>query len=494
MLTESLGNGLSGGLGSQIPRLENRPPSKFTSGDEIADLSAAYGLTLDPWQRHVLTGAMGETESGLWATPRVALSVPRQNGKNAILEARELAGLILFGEELIIHSAHEVKTALEAYIRIRSFFENYDDLRRRVRRVVAARGAEEIVLLSGQRLRFMARSKGAGRGFSADCLVLDEAQHLADTTYAAILPTLSARANPQIWLTGTPPGPEQDGEVFARERKNGLEGSERIYYAEWSAEPKIAPDSVEGWKQANPAYGIRIQHATIADEREGLSEHGFCMERLGQWDVATTPQIIPADTWRALGVEDAVPEDAVKRVAFGVDMDPERNWTSISAAFPMVDPLTQQIITHVEVIQHREGSGWVKPYLKSLTERRTPHALVIDSAGPASSLIEPLRLDGVLVTATGASQMKQACGQFYDAAMGGYLRHSAQPQLATALGVARKRDLGDAWAWHRRDSKDDITPLVSATLALWGLHAEGVAKPKAERKQKTISTKFYTFS
>jgi hypothetical protein len=44
--------------------------------------------------------------------------VGRQNGKNAILEARELAGLFLLGEKLIIHTAHEQKTASEHFRRM----------------------------------------------------------------------------------------------------------------------------------------------------------------------------------------------------------------------------------------------------------------------------------------------------------------------------------------------------------------------------------------
>ena len=480
--------------GYQTPRIENRPPAAFTSGDDIADLAAAYGLILDPWQRHVLTGAMGEHDDGTWVTTRAGLSVPRQNGKNAILEARELGGLLLLGEEMIIHSAHEVKTALEAFIRIKDYFENYDDLRKKVRRITNARGAEEIVMRSGQRLRFMARSKGAGRGFSADCIVLDEAQHLPEATFSAILPTLSARPNPQVWLTGTPPGPDQDGTVFGRMRATGIEGSKRLYWAEWSAEDSLAPDSVEAWAQANPAYGIRITAETIEDEREDLSEIGFGLERLGRWSAAQANAVIPFTSWNPLAVHEGVDESQVKEVAFAVDVNPERTIASVSAAFPMVDPQTGEIVSHVEVIQRRDGTAWLPSYLADLVERRNPRALVIDSAGPATSLIEPLRKREVLVTSTGVQAMKQACGQFYDYVMSGSLRHSNQPVLNTALGVARKRTLQDAWAWSRRDSDDDITPLVSATMALWGLHADNVAQPKRVPKTKTISKTFYSFS
>src|SRR5690606_42159086 len=63
------------------------------------------------WQRYVLEHSLGEREDGRWCAFEVAVVVPRQNGKNVIIEARELAGLFLWGEKVIIHSAHQVKTA-----------------------------------------------------------------------------------------------------------------------------------------------------------------------------------------------------------------------------------------------------------------------------------------------------------------------------------------------------------------------------------------------
>jgi hypothetical protein len=52
---------------------------------------------------------------------------PRQNGKDAILEARELAGLFLLGERLLIHSAHQFDTSLEHFRRLLFLIENTDD-------------------------------------------------------------------------------------------------------------------------------------------------------------------------------------------------------------------------------------------------------------------------------------------------------------------------------------------------------------------------------
>ena len=482
--------------GNQTPRLETALDYGFTSSPEVVEMMRGYEMELDPWQVHVLHPALAEREDGRWAATRVGLSVPRQNGKTAILEARELAGLLLFGEELIIHSAHEVKTALEAFQRIESYFENFDDLRKLVRgKPIHARGSEEIRLKTGQRLRFMARSTGAGRGFSADLIILDEGQILSESTFAAILPTLSARPNPQVWLTGTPPNENQDGSVFEKLRQSGLQpGAQGVYYAEWSADPGESMDEEQTWANANPAMGIRIQPDFVQGERESMSDDHFARERLGIWDVEKGHSVIPMDTWALLATDIPLDEDATLSLA--VDVNPDRTRTSVALAGIRMDYDEALGVmrerTHVEVIQHRDGVGWAVDYIAGVVNRRQPRAVVIDSVGPASSLIEPLRARGVLVTTTNTTQVGQACGQFYDAALEDGLRHLGQPQLTSALGAARKRALRDAWAWHRKDATD-ISPLVAVTLAAWGLRAEGIAVPKVV-KQPQISTAVYTFN
>jgi hypothetical protein len=83
-------------------------------------------------------------------------------------------------------------------------FENWDDLRRLVTRIRYANGEQGIELLSGQRLKYRARTGGSGRGFAkAGLLVYDEAQHLAREHVAASGPTKMANANSQTWYAGS---------------------------------------------------------------------------------------------------------------------------------------------------------------------------------------------------------------------------------------------------------------------------------------------------
>ena len=79
--------------------------------------------------------------------------------------------------------------------------------------------------------------------------------------------------------------------------------------------------------------------------------------------------------------------------------------------------------------------------------------------------------------------MGQACGSFFQLVHEDVLRHVGQPQLSSAVSVARKRAIGSEglWGWGRAVSGADITPTVAATLALWGAMST-TAKPQPVKR------------
>lgn len=421
---------------------------------------------------------MGERSDGKWATPRVGVSVPRQNGKGALIEARELAGLLVFGEQTIIHSAHQQQTARVGFERILSYFENYDDLRRKVRSVTSALMREQISLKTGQVLRFPARAKSTIRGFSIDLLILDEAQIFSDSALESVQPTLAARPNPQMWLLGTPPTPTDNGEVFTRFRQDGLEGKDRrLCWVEWSARPGVALDDREAWAEANPALGIRVSYEVVQDERAALSDDGFGRERLGMWEDVSTAYVISPDDWTRCADAASLP---ASRFVLAIDVDPEQTRGSVAFAGLRADGLV-----HVELDEQRKGTGWIAAYVAERCARNNIAAVVVDERSPAAALIDELKRRKVrrLVT-TRSGDMASACAQFYQATVEGLLRHTDQPQLTSALMVARKRPLEDRWAWNRKSADADITPVVAATLAAWGAKTSKVRGGSAEGEKR----------
>ncbi len=481
-------------LGHQAPRITTVPATRLSSsGQEAIELAALAGLNLDPWQQHVLDLGLSEREDGRWAAFEVAVNVPRQNGKGGIIEARQLAGLFLLGEKLILHSAHEFKTSIVAFKRIEQLIMGCPDLRKRVLRVRRTTGEEAIELVTGQTLRFLARSGGSGRGFTGDCNILDEAMILGDDAMGALMPTMSAVPNPQIWYLGSA-GIGAPSVQLGRLRSRAMAAVEvgepdpSLAYFEWSVDPHRAEcgpsctnhvdaDDPAAWAVANPALGIRITAEHVRNERLSMGSGGiFERERLGVGnypsDGAETWQVIGEDAWRALADAKAKPTGPY---AFSVDATPERDSASIVVACPWRGG------THIEVIAHQPGMGWVVERAKQLQEKWKPRCWVVDGGGPAGSLIADLEESlGVTVVQPKAREIAQATGQFYDAVADQSISHLDPPPLAVALAGAQKRPLGEAWAWARRNVGVDISPLVAATLAKWGLSAEVETQPNRD--------------
>lgn len=474
---------LVGVQGAQRPRVWAVPRSVSSAGAEAVDLARQAGLFLDPWQEFVLEHALGETDDGRWAAFEVGLVVSRQNGKGSILEARELAGLFLLGEKFIIHSAHQFDTSLEAFRRLLALIEDNPDFSKRVKRVVKSHGEEGIELRNGQRIRFRTRTKGGGRGFTADCLILDEAMILPEATLGALMPTLSARTmetdtGVQLWYTGSAVDQliHEDGIVLARIRERGHKGDDpSLAYFEWSVdcdnpdllEPEQLSDQ-NHWSAANPGLGIRILADHVGKEYRSMDPRTFAVERLGVGDWPRTDGlgdiVISPAAWAELVDRDSQMHDPI---CLSFDVNPDRAFATVAAAGLRTDGLP-----HVEVVDRRRGTGWVVQRLAELNAKWHPAAVVCDGVGPASSLLPELTELRVEVVTLTAAEHAAGCGWLFDAVDQQKLRHIGQQELNAAVRSAVKRPLGDRWAWDRRSSGADISPLVACTLALWGVMRE----------------------
>jgi hypothetical protein len=462
-------------LGVQRPRILHLPDFSASTGAEAVELANLAGIDLDPWQELVIANSLGERPDGKWAAFEVGVEVARQNGKGGILEVRELAGLFLLGERLIIHSAHEFATASEALERMDQILEGCPELSRRVRVLKRSHGEEGVYLKNGQRLRYKTRTKGGGRGFSADCVILDEAMIIPESFKGALMPTLSARPNPQLWYTGSAVDQNEmeHGLVFARLRERALKGEDPdLAYFGWSpAFDKPSDVSVsaaadpEVWAQANPALGIRIRPEHVAKELRSMDPRTFAVERLGVGDWPRVAEedglVISVKAW--LSLVDPLSEP-VDPLVFSFDVSPDRSSAAVCMAAKRDDGLD-----HVEVMEHKRGTGWLVDYLVERSERHDPLAVICDEKGPAASFVEELKDAGVPVETVNGPEYAQACGRFFDAVDQRTLRHLGTNELVTAIRGAAKRTLGDAWAWSRRTSDVDITPLVGCTLAKWGV-------------------------
>lgn len=454
--------------GCQEPRLSLVPGAvDALDAEDAAGLAAAYGLSPDPWQRDVLDGWMGRRRDGKWAASRCGLTVPRQNGKNGVLEIRELFGMVELGEKFL-HTAHEVKTARKAFARLLSFFDNereFPELASLVLDVRRANGQEAIYLLNGASVEFIARSKGSGRGFTVDVLVCDEAQELSDDALAALLPTTSAAplGNPQLILTGTPPAPSMNGEVFFRMRDLAQKATDkRLSWKEWSS-PEL-----DVW-QANPSLGGRLNIESVEDEQATMDPVTFARERCGVWDETWNASLIDLSNWPALMDLDAA---LTSPSSFAVAVSPDRKWASIGVAGPSGTAGK----THLELIERRPGVDWLLARGLELKAKHGKIPFVVDDHGPAASLIEEMRKARLNVIGLKVSECADATEQFIDGVQAGVYIHGPQPEVDDAILGLKPRTFGDRLLLGRKPSTTDITAIEVLAFAAFGA---ATRKPRA---------------
>lgn len=447
------------------PRYLSRPEWTASAGDEVADLAAQCGLDLDAEQRLILDVMFAE-RGDRWAAREVGVILPRQTGKTVTFEAACLGDLFLYGgpEQLVIWTAHLFPTANEAFIDLKAIIDGSSFLSRRVRRITEAAGNQGIELVDGTRLKFLARSKSGGRGFSGAKVYLDEGFALTAAEIGSLLPTLSAQPNPQV-VYGSSAG-RRDSDVLRRVRDRGRAGGDpSLAYLEWCADQgecgnvecvhevgaeSCLLDDRERWLQANPTMGVRVDEEFIASERLAMEPVEFARERLGWWE--DPPEFGVDDVlsgWHE-AVTEAAPSDPV---ALGVDVSSDGRSAAIVACGGGV----------VEVVEYRRGSGigWVADRVAEVRARNRVSCVGIAAASPAATL-EAHIPDVVVVSSSAMATASQSFAQDINDRR---LAHRGQAPLDISVAAAVRQLSGDGWRWSRRLSRADISPLVGAVVA-----------------------------
>lgn len=466
------------------PRFAWHPPRVRSLGPEIVSFWRSAGQKAFDWQAFVVDGMFGLDEHDKFVSPDDALNVARQNGKGVILQMIELYFSFEVGYDLVMHTAHEVSTSLDHQMRLEQVIQDCPELHRQVKDrggYMHANGRESINLKSGSRILFKARTSGSGRGYSGDLLVWDEAMIIPDRVFSAQKFTTrasQAKYGQKTIYAGSAVDRQvhEHGVNFTRMRVRGAEEDPRVSYFEWSA-PFDHPDEITRdmlsdlsyARAANPSMddGL-ITEETVVDEVRSAPLRSLAVEIYGIGDYppvdASATGLFDIQKWASLAGYSSLEEPTI-----AIDVSPLRTWATISGAKRIGEKV------RVAVVDRREGTGWIVDRLLELKEELRPARIVCDERGPAASLLPDLEKAGLEVETINTVEYTRACGMFFDAFDQGTIEQDGNVAFEAAVRGAAQRSLADAWAWSRKHSRADITPLVAGTIAHW---AEATAKPQ----------------
>ena len=424
-----------------------------------------------PWQAQVANVAGELMPNGLPAYREVRVTVPRQSGKTSMLLVVEVDRCLNWGQpQRVIYTAQDRNNS-------RSKWEEQCELLERtsLRKVFKVRrqtGLERMVFANGSTVGITASKETSGHGQTLDLGVIDEAfSQKDDRLDQAFRPAMMTRPAAQMWIVSTM-GTEES--TFLHDRVDDgrarVEADERsgIAYFEWSAEDDQDPDDAATWWSCMPALGRTVTEEVIRADHDAMPPDEFSRAYLNKRTGGGRP-VFDAGSWQAC-------RDPHSQLAgtpcFAVDVTPDRAWAAIGVA-----GWGSGRRTHVEIVDHRPGVEWVAGRLEELYRRWHPFPVVIDPASPAGSLLIDLASLSIKTETVGAREYAASCGQLYDAVVAAQVVHLDQPVLNVAVAAARKRVIGDAWAWTRRSGLD-VSALVAVTLARYGLtkHGEGTVQ------------------
>jgi len=330
-----------------------------------------------------------------------------------------------------------------------------------------SQGSERVTVDGGGVFKLFAPTPDQLHGFDGDMVCIDEAwsfnMERGQSIEAAARPLGLTRGGAfQLWIVSA--GGDEHSTWLDHWQTLGRAGAPGVAYFEWSADPDAA-----GYDPYNPDV-ISAAHPSVAEGHvplDAILQDARTMERavfersyLNVWPRPSerAQQRLDLRRWEAAG-NVAARADSAPVLAFGVDVSQDRESAAIVAAGRDGERVT------VEVIAAEPGTNWVVPALRRLYARRNTVPFVMDALSCASIVAE-LRRERIPVEVTGPTDMAAACSVMTDLLNAGLLNHRTDPALDHAVANATTKRLRDGWAWSRRDTELDISPLVAATLAV----------------------------
>lgn len=319
-------------------------------------------------------------------------------------------------------------------------------------------GKERIEFATGSYLRYIGSGEEAGHGITDTSLaIVDESfADVDDRREQALLPSMATVRDAQTWNVSTA---GTDASVFLRRKIDmGRAAAEAgltsgTAYIEYSIPDDADIDDPRVWWDHMPALGWTIAEEVVQHARGSMDEGKFRRAWGNQW-TSSDERVIAQTVW------DAVQGSAapVGMLRFAVEVSPTRESACIVVSGDN---------GALELIEFREGVSWVEDELPGRVEELAgSHGGVVrvDAGGPAGYLLPRLENAGVMVEKFTTADVVKSCGAFFDAVADRRLSVFRNDMLDEAVASARKRRVGESWAWNRAGSG---LLVMALSLAAW---------------------------
>lgn len=443
------------------PRYLTQRSSRHTFGRKIARISALLGRPLMPWQQ-LAADLIGEHDgTGHLLHPLVVVTVPRQSGKTALLEAVMLHRMIMTPAARIWYTAQNGAKASE---QMREMMDEIDRSPLGVL-ITSKRGAGNTAMeldANGSRAKVHPPTPDSLHGNQSDLNVIDEGWYYdepqAHGLMGAITPTQSTRPNAQTIIIST--AGTADSVWFHDLVDRGRDGG--LCLVDYGVADNVGPDDYPAIAAAHPAIGFTQKPAILPAARAQLSDGEF-LRAYGNRRTRTVSRLLPAEVTDAATTTADLPSG---RPVFGIALSFERDDAAIVAAVADADG-----VPVVELVEQFPSAEGVAARGLALVDKHGGHA-AIAPGGPSGSIADEAdQLDCHGFTRINDAGLSSATTDFLDRIRRDPpgVRIRAHPAFTAAFDAAELRTSGDRIHWSRRGSAGSIAVLEAASLAVRAL-------------------------
>jgi len=316
-------------------------------------------------------------------------------------------------------------------------------------------------------ITIVATNDTAGHGLTkVDEVVLDEAWSHRDMTIVnSLVPTTAAAVDPQVGIFSTV-GDGLDGLLQHYEeigRASLLDPDTTVCFFMWCGDDTADRDNPADWARFMPSLGRSVSVERIRQFREMMGaaefDRGFLNRRPRVADSSDLDAVAFVEC-AAIGVQPEPP------LTVAVEISIDRLHTSIAVAGrTVVDGLDVLAV----VIDRRPGTGWAVSALEQLYATRHVERFYADTRAGAGGIIADCAARGIHVEDVTTGDLVSYNGVTVDELAARGIRHADQPWLNDAVAGIKKRPIGDAFAWSKLASPNDVAPWCAASVAI-GAH------------------------
>lgn len=459
-----------------------------------------------PWQKWLAIHLLELDNVGGFRYSQAVIEVPRQNGKTTFLKALGIFFFLIIRVPYAVVTAQSLDKANEIWEEAIADITANEDMNALVKSITRGNSGKVCTLVDGSRFSAYASNRTAMRGKSLDFVIFDEIREQYNWDgWNAVSGTTTARPNSMLICASN--AGTAESVVLRHFRDNALSSlgyteevalksdenasDDAVGWFEWSADPQLDPADPEAWVQANPSlgYGFLTEH-TIRTKLSTMPRNDFKIEHLCQWVLSTVTPPFENQAWElALDNRSKIEGD---NMVFGIDLNEKRTQTSLA-----VCGMRRDRTYHVELITQRTGIVWLFDWLAKQGAKH-PIKVAVQARGcPIASYINTLKeIKGVELVECEGRDIGAWTGRFYDAVMANSesydgdaipVHHLSQEEVDKPAMCAVKKMLGDgAWTWNRKDSLEDVSPLMAETLA-FGLFTAGKSEYRVKYQSSYTS-------